>query len=112
MSLSTQPTVGARWIAEIRRIVQAGLAQPDAGSIERIRAELTALAVHEDCPVAADFYDEGDLGNYRRHLLFGDDDSAYSCLLIKWPPDHVTPLHDHGGYLGHRTGDRWRAAGR
>lgn len=100
MSQLTHPKVSARWIAEIRRIVEAALAEPDAGSVERIRADLTSMAVHEDCPLPADFYDEADLPNYRRHLLFGDDDSAYSCLLIKWPPDHVTPLHDHGGVWG------------
>lgn len=100
MSLLTHPKVSARWIAEMRHLIEAQLAQPNAGSIERIRTDLTALAVHEDCPLASDFYDEADLANYRRHLLFGDAATAYSCLLIKWPPDHVTPLHDHGGVWG------------
>lgn len=100
MSSINGPRVGARWITEIRRLVEAGLSGGDAGSVERIRASLDSVAVHAECPDPRDFYDPDDLRQYRRHLLWGDEDSPYSILLIKWPPDHVTPIHDHGGVWG------------
>lgn len=100
MTSSNWPAVSSDWISAIRRTIEGCLANPSADCVERIRLALTDFATAPNCPVAADFYDPADMGNYRRYLLHGSEGSAYSCLLIKWPPDHVTPLHDHGGVWG------------
>ena len=38
-------------------------------------------------------------GRYRRIALH-QGDSRYEALLIVWPPNHETPIHDHDGLWG------------
>lgn len=55
----------------------------------------------EGCPRAIDFLPEGTTGRYRRMSLRRSHAVAdSSVLLIAWPPDHVTSIHDHDGLWG------------
>lgn len=38
---------------------------------------------------------EGDVRNYRRHLLYADPKSRFSILAIVWRPGQRTPIHGH-----------------
>ena len=64
--------------------------------LANLKERLIELAWHPDCPRTATTATQG----YQRHLLASTVDGQCSVLLIAWPPNDRTPLHDHGGLWG------------
>ena len=71
-----------------------------AADLERLRAELPALAWRADCPSAVAIAGNRDATQYRRHLVASGSADEFQALLISWPPGYQTPLHDHDGLWG------------
>jgi predicted metal-dependent enzyme (double-stranded beta helix superfamily) len=85
-----------RWIEQVRNDLATLAPFPDIGTIEALSARLAAHALLDTTPREM----PGTTDRYRRQLIAGGSDDAYSCLLIAWPPGYCTPIHDHAGLWG------------
>jgi len=76
----------------------ADAAQPDLASMAR---ELGCV-VHQDAPALAERLDglRTRQNGFERWLLAERNKPALSVLVMAWPPDHLTPVHDHAGMWG------------
>jgi predicted metal-dependent enzyme (double-stranded beta helix superfamily) len=88
--------VDPRWIETLRDELATLTPTSGAPAIDRLTTRLAANALLPDAPRSAAF----EATAYRRHLIAGGNDDAYSCLLIAWPAGHRTPIHDHDGLWG------------
>jgi len=99
--LQTGTLTANRWINALRATLGEAKAELSDLGLERLRHRLSQLAWRADCPsvdsvAASSIYTEG----YARHLLTRGATGGYEALLIAWPPNHQTPLHDHAGLWG------------
>jgi predicted metal-dependent enzyme (double-stranded beta helix superfamily) len=90
------PPLGPHWIKALRHDLGTLTPTPGAAAIDGLSERLAADALLPDAPRSAAF----ETTAYRRHLIAGGGDEAYSCLLIAWPAGHRTPIHDHDGLWG------------
>ncbi|MEP7041739.1 MAG: cysteine dioxygenase family protein [Dokdonella sp.] len=93
------PAGSRRWLADVRRDLAALGSAPTIASIERLSGRLAEQALVLDAP-RSNTLDVAAPEHYRRHLIAGGNDEAYSALLIAWPAGHRTPIHDHAGLWG------------
>jgi predicted metal-dependent enzyme (double-stranded beta helix superfamily) len=87
---------GRHWIDALQQDLGSLAPTPGTAAIEALTERLAAHALLPDAPRSAAF----ETTTYRRHLIAGGGDDAYSCLLIAWPAGHRTPIHDHDGLWG------------
>ena len=66
----------------------------------KICTRLTESVRWSDCPRAPQLPLDGTSAAYRRIALNDGRARGYEALLIAWPPNHVTPIHDHDGLWG------------
>ena len=89
-----------RWVDAMRSAIGDVRRAPSGTNLEDLRERVVALAWRSDCPSAASVSGARENVAYQRHLIAGEGDGTYQALLIAWPPDHRTPLHDHDGLWG------------
>lgn len=66
----------------------------------RLAKALADVSTWEGCPRADDLAEGRSAIAYRRFPLTLQTSRNYEALLILWPPDHATPIHDHDGLWG------------
>ncbi|MET0225986.1 MAG: cysteine dioxygenase family protein [Dokdonella sp.] len=93
------PTGSRGWLADVRRDLATLAPEPTLASIERLSGRLAEQALLLDAPRSRTF-PSADPEHYRRHLIAGGGEQAYTALLIAWPAGHRTPIHDHAGLWG------------
>jgi len=93
------PASHRRWLADVRRDLATLASAPTISAIEQLSGRLAEQALLLDAP-RSETFPVDDPERYRRHLIAGGRDQAYSALLIAWPAGHRTPIHDHAGLWG------------
>jgi predicted metal-dependent enzyme (double-stranded beta helix superfamily) len=90
--------VARSWVDAVRTLVADLPRDVDAVALERFREQASELAWRDDRPTLDTITDTP--LRYRRVLVSDPDCHSFSALLIAWPPDHRTALHDHDGLWG------------
>jgi predicted metal-dependent enzyme (double-stranded beta helix superfamily) len=70
--------------------------QPDLASMARDMGRV----VHQESQVLSDGLAPLRGRGFERWLLAERKDPAISVLVMAWPPNHLTPIHDHAGLWG------------
>ena len=90
----------SRWVSRSLQIVSDHLAQRKIVDVADLANGLARVPWWIGCPRAEHLYSGSSTSRYRRIALNKRGSSAYSALLIGWPPGHATPIHDHDGLWG------------
>lgn len=99
--LRTGTLTTTRWINALRATLGEAKADLSDLGLERLRHRLSQLAWRADCPSVASVTPSSiHIEGYARHLLASGAAGGHEALLIAWPPNHQTPLHDHAGLWG------------
>ena len=98
--LQGRTLAGVGWTQALRAaLVEAATDLADF-NLERLRQRVSQLAWRADAPSVASLAPALQQDGYTRHLLASGAGGSYQALLIAWPADHRTPLHDHDGLWG------------
>jgi len=98
--LQARTLAGTRWINALRATLGETTSKLTDLNLGRLRQRLSQLAWRADCPSVASVTQSIADDGYTRHLLASAGPGSYQALLIAWPPNHQTPLHDHDGLWG------------
>ena len=98
--LQARTLTGTRWLNALRATLGEATSELSDLNLERLRQRLSQLAWRADCPSVASVTESIADDGYTRHLLASGGSGAHQALLIAWPPNHQTPLHDHAGLWG------------
>lgn len=91
----------AIWTHRVLAAVAGNIGDGSPQEVAQLARVLARTPWWEGCPVATDALPDGVASRYRRIPLRRPSTAGdYSVLLIAWPPDHVTPIHDHDGLWG------------
>ncbi|WP_157971320.1 cysteine dioxygenase family protein [Dyella sp. C9] len=80
--------------------IDAAIAQSAMVDVSAIGKALSQASRWPGCPRVADLSPDGVTPSYRRIVLRTEGERPYEALLILWPAEHVTPIHDHQGLWG------------
>jgi predicted metal-dependent enzyme (double-stranded beta helix superfamily) len=88
------PTYGlADYVADLRRIARAGLAEPQL--LDQVGPLTLRLAGNRDLLDPAR-YPADPVQGFGLHLLHEEADHSLAVFAISWLPGSVSPTHDHG----------------
>ena len=91
----------AGWTQRILHYIDTSIGANKAVDVRRLADVLAPASMWQGCPHAEElFHDASSNGTYRRIPLTDGAKQGYEALLIVWPPDHATPVHDHDGLWG------------
>ncbi len=95
-----QIAIAADWSHALRNVTAGLCGEITPKEVSDLRAQLTSLVWADGCPRAASFFAGTGAPHYRRQLIASAADGSFTVLLIAWPPNYVTPLHDHAELWG------------
>lgn len=88
------------WSKRVLTTIDACMDQQANIDVSDIVAALSHVATWSGCPQATMLSSASTVPSYRRIPLGIGKARNYEALLIVWPPDHATPIHDHDGLWG------------
>jgi 3-mercaptopropionate dioxygenase len=94
MDATTRAAVTPR-LNDLAFAIRAGVrsAVDPRGQADRAAAALQVFLAHPDLLFSAQR--EPDPSHYRQHVLYVDDEGAFSIVALVWLPGQTTPIHDH-----------------
>lgn len=90
----------ADWTQRIVDSIDACIDSNNVVDVQRLADMLMPASKWSGCPHAEDVLGEPQNFSYRRIPLTNHTPHGYEALLIVWPPNHATPIHDHDGLWG------------
>jgi hypothetical protein len=88
------------WNKRILAAIEACLGKQGQVDVDSIAAVLSQVAAWPGCPRASTLSSASEAPSYRRIPIDTGNALNYEALLIVWPPEHATPIHDHDGLWG------------
>jgi predicted metal-dependent enzyme (double-stranded beta helix superfamily) len=90
----------ALWAQRILDTVDACLQKHKQIDAKELASMIALASSWPGCPHVEDLVDASSATSYRRVALADSAALGYEALLIIWPPNHATPIHDHDGLWG------------
>jgi predicted metal-dependent enzyme (double-stranded beta helix superfamily) len=90
----------ASWTQRILDSISTCIDADNAVDAPRLAKILETSSTWQGCPRAEDVLNGSPNVSYQRVPLTDSATHSYEALLIIWPPDHATPIHDHDGLWG------------
>ncbi len=88
------------WTQRVIDSIDTCIGADQAVDIQRLETILASASTWQGCPTASDVSNGAPTVAYQRIPLTDHAARGYEALLIVWPPDHATPIHDHDGLWG------------
>lgn len=88
------------WSQRVLKTIDACVGKHVDVDVSDIATALSQIATWGGCPQTHMLSPTSTASSYRRIPLNTDKTRNYEALLIVWPPDHATPIHDHDGLWG------------
>jgi predicted metal-dependent enzyme (double-stranded beta helix superfamily) len=90
----------AHWAQRILGTIDTCMQNGESIDVQSLAQALASASTWSGCPHTEDLVDAASVSSYRRIALADPATHGYEALLIIWPPDHATPVHDHDGLWG------------
>jgi predicted metal-dependent enzyme (double-stranded beta helix superfamily) len=94
-----KPSV-TEWTHRVLETIDACIHSKSSIDVRHLALTLTQVSTWQGCPHAEDLQGHSPDVAYRRVPLTDHATRGYEALLIVWPPNHATPIHDHDGLWG------------